>query len=99
MVRSDLALLRTVIHTQRDIASLRAFLDSEDILTTDLDSIFMPPQAQPGDSLSTNLNIQPYHSSLVQVHEISPSVALASTGADPPKCVRSHQVELIVTNF
>jgi len=87
-----------VVHTQRDIASLRAFLDSENILTIDLESILMPLQPQPGGSLSTNPNLQPYHSSPAQVHENLPSVALASTGVDPPKCDRSHQVELIVTN-
>jgi len=87
--------LRTPIHTQRYVASLYSF---ESIPTMDVEMNFPSLQAQPGGSQSSNINPQPYHSSPAQAHEIFSSVALASTGVDSPKCGRSHQVEVIMTN-
>jgi len=72
-----------LIHTQPDEASLYSF---ESIPTMNLDTNFPSLQAQHGGSQSSDLNLQPYHSSTAQVHEILSSVALASTGVDSPKC-------------
>ena len=88
-----------MFHTQRGVDPLTVlypFFDPE--ITTNVQSNFPSLQAQPGSSRSSNLNPKPYFSSLAQVHETFPSVALAGTGADPPKCGRFHQAELIVTN-
>ena len=90
--------LRTAIHTQRDIAPLHSFFDSENILTTGLESTFLSLQAQPGGSQYSNLNPQPYDSPPVHAHEIFRSVVLASIGVDSLMCGRFHLVELIVTN-
>jgi hypothetical protein len=94
-------LLKTVIHIQHDIAPLDLlypFLNSENILELDMQSVVASLEAQPGGSQSSSFNLQPYHSSPRQVHETIPSVILASTGVDPSKCGGFHQVELIVTD-
>jgi hypothetical protein len=50
----------------------------------------------PQISDSMQASFSPFPS--MHYHENFPSVALASTGIDPPKCGRLHQVELILTN-
>ena len=57
----------------------------------DVESHFPSLRAQPGGSQSSDLNPQPYHSPLAQIHDIIPFVTPTNTSVDPPKCGGFHQ--------